>query len=56
MVRRSRIYYEAPDQGLEVLDKVADIMAAGLGWDPQEQARQVEDYRRTVEQSRLYKA
>lgn len=56
MVRRSRIYYEAPDQGLEVLDKVAEIMAARLGWDAREKARQIEDYRGTVEQSRLYKA
>ncbi len=56
MVRRSRIFYEAPDQGLEVLDKVAGIMAAGLGWSKKERGRQVEEYRRTVEQSRRYRA
>ena len=56
MVRRSRIYYEAPDQGLEVLNKVAGIMAARLGWDKKEENRQMKEYRRTVEQSRLYKA
>ncbi len=56
MVRRSRIYYEAPDQGLEVLDKVAAIMGARLGWSEEEKERQKAAYRHTVELSRLYKA
>ncbi len=56
MVRRSRIYYEAPDQGLEVLEKVANIMAARLGWGVIEMEEQMKEYRRTVEMSRQYKA
>jgi glycerol-3-phosphate dehydrogenase len=55
MVRRSRIYYEAPDQGLEVLDAVAGIMQVGLGWSDEETERQKAAYRHTVELSRLYR-
>jgi len=55
MVRRSRIYYEAPDQGLEVLDEVAEIMGRRLGWDEEERERQKAAYRHTVELSRRYK-
>ncbi len=56
MVRRSAIYYEAEQQGLEIAEKVAAIMGKKLGWDVRERERQVDDYRRVVELSRLYKA
>jgi len=56
MVRRSLIFYEDREQGLECMDKVASILAKELGWDQAEKARQLEDYRQVVNLSRAYKA
>lgn len=54
MVRRTEIYYNAPDQGLSVAPDVANMMGDLLGWDKAEGKRQVEQYRKTVDLSRLY--
>jgi len=54
LVRRTEIYYIAPDQGLGVAPEVARIMGDLLGWDADEGKRQVEAYKRTVELSRRY--
>lgn len=54
MVRRTEIFYAAPDQGLEASKEIAQIMGRSLGWDGAEQSRQVEAYRNTVELSRKY--
>jgi glycerol-3-phosphate dehydrogenase len=54
MVRRTEIYYYAPDQGLSVAPDVANIMGDLLGWDVTERKRQVKEYEKTVELSRLY--
>lgn len=54
MVRRTEIYYYAPDQGLSVAPGVANMMGDLLGWDKAERKRQVEQYRKTVDLSRLY--
>ena len=54
LVRRTEIYYIAPDQGLGVAPEVARIMGDILGWDADEGKRQVEAYKRTVELSRRY--
>lgn len=55
MVRRSLIYYEDGEQGLGCAAKVADILAAELGWDGEEKRRQLEEYRGVVELSRTYR-
>ena len=55
MVRRSLIYYEDRQQGLGCADKVAELLGGELGWDDEEKRRQVEDYRKVVELSRLYR-
>jgi len=54
LVRRTEIYYTAPDQGLGVADEVARIMGGLLGWSPEEGKRQVEAYKDTVALSRRY--
>ncbi len=54
LVRRTEIYYTAPDQGLSVSPIVADLMAEARGWDDNERARQVDAYRETVALSRRY--
>jgi glycerol-3-phosphate dehydrogenase len=55
MVRRSMIYYEDREQGLGCADKVAEILGRELGWDKEERARQVEEYRKVVDLSRAFK-
>lgn len=54
LVRRTEIYYTAPDQGLGVAEEVARIMGGVLGWDDDEGKRQLEAYKKTVELSRMY--
>jgi glycerol-3-phosphate dehydrogenase len=56
LVRRTEIYYQAADQGLGVAGEVARIMGESLGWDAEEEKRQVEAYKKTVELSRRYTA
>ena len=46
LMRRTRIAMETADGGAEATGEVADLMAAGLGWDERETARQVEVYLR----------
>ncbi len=53
--RRTHILDQAPDQGLEVVDRVAAVMAAELGWSSEEQAAQVDHYRRVVESTRRWR-
>jgi glycerol-3-phosphate dehydrogenase len=54
LVRRTEIYYQAPDQGLGIAGEVARIMGESLSWSAEEGKRQVEAYNGTVETSRRY--
>jgi glycerol-3-phosphate dehydrogenase len=56
LIRRTEIYYTAPDQGLSVAGEVAALMGEVLGWDEEEAGRQVKSYQETVELSRRYAA
>ncbi|MDQ3139010.1 MAG: glycerol-3-phosphate dehydrogenase/oxidase [Gemmatimonadota bacterium] len=46
MVRRTHLYYEAPDRGVQAARRVAELMARERGWD---EARVVEEARRYEE-------
>jgi glycerol-3-phosphate dehydrogenase len=48
MIRRTRLIYEAPDQGLGKAQEVAEIMAPHLGWGSGEIERQLTLYRDEV--------
>jgi glycerol-3-phosphate dehydrogenase len=48
LVRRFHIYYEHPDQGVSVADRVAELMAEELGWDAPRIAEEAERYREFV--------
>lgn len=48
LVRRSGLLYEAADHGASALERVADRVAATVGWSFVERDRQVADYLRTV--------
>jgi glycerol-3-phosphate dehydrogenase len=55
LIRRTQLFYRAPDQGLEVLDAVADRMATLLDWNATERARQLAAYRTEVDRSRAWR-
>ncbi len=55
LVRRIPAFYEAPDQGLECLEAVADRMTALMGWDAAARREQLDRYRTTVAVSRRWK-
>lgn len=54
MVRRSEIFYTATDQGASAAHKVAEIMGRILGWDEEEESRQLEEYIDIIKRSRRY--
>jgi glycerol-3-phosphate dehydrogenase len=56
LIRRMPVYFEAPDQGLEVVESVADRLQQRLGWDDAHRAREVASYRAQVALSRRWKA
>jgi glycerol-3-phosphate dehydrogenase len=45
MTRRTHISIETPDRGLSSVEEVADLVAAELGWTPQQRAAEVQHYR-----------
>jgi glycerol-3-phosphate dehydrogenase len=48
MDRRTHLQTQAADQGLSAVEAVAHLMAAELGWTPQEKARQIATYRQQL--------
>jgi glycerol-3-phosphate dehydrogenase len=55
LARRTHILDQDRDQGLKVAAEVAGLMAAELDWSDQEQGRQVDRYRRVVQQTRRWR-
>ena len=55
LTRRIPVYFEAPDQGLEVVDAVADYLQQKLGWTDEQRTKEVETYRASVALSRRWK-
>ena len=47
--RRTRIAFEAPDQGLSAIDNVADLIAPHLGWSVTQKKASIQEYRAIVE-------
>ncbi|MFT5430483.1 MAG: glycerol-3-phosphate dehydrogenase [Myxococcota bacterium] len=56
LVRRIPIFYEAPEQGLECVQAVADRMAGLLGWDAAKTSEQTAAYRHTVAVSQQWRS
>ena len=52
--RRLSVFFEAPNQGLECVDAVAERMAAILSWTDSERDTQIAAYRETVALSRRW--
>ena len=55
LVRRVPLFRDARDQGLAAAGDAATLLADELGWTPTERARAVDDYRATVDRSRLWR-
>jgi glycerol-3-phosphate dehydrogenase len=55
LVRRTQVYYRAPDQGLAAAPRVAARMAARLGWDAARVDEEVAHYAAEVARSRLWR-
>jgi len=48
MSRRTRINFEASDQGLSIVNEVADLIAPTLQWSDLEKRSSIDDYLRKV--------
>jgi len=53
-IRRTRVFYETPDQGMDMAPRVANVLAAELGWDSVRRAAELDRYRGLVEASRRW--
>jgi glycerol-3-phosphate dehydrogenase len=56
MVRRTQLYFRDIDQGLGVVERVAERMGALLGWDSSRQQAEIAAYREEVARARAWKA
>ncbi len=55
LVRRTQVFYRDRDQGLGIAEQAAARLGRVLGWDPEEQRRQLERYRALVEENRAWR-
>ena len=54
LVRRIPVFFEAPQQGLECVERVCERVAGLLGWDEAMRREQIDRYRATVALSRRW--
>ncbi len=54
-IRRRTLLGASPDQGWEAAPRVAALMAAELGWSPQEIESQLQAYRREIDATRAFR-
>jgi glycerol-3-phosphate dehydrogenase len=55
LIRRTHLFYEAPDQGLSVAEAVAARIGPALNWDAAERRRQVAQYESEVASNRAWR-
>ena len=48
LARRTRIAFEAPDQGLSIIDEVADLISGTLDWNASERKKSIQEYREII--------
>jgi len=48
LLRRTRINFEASDQGLSIIDQVAELVAPILGWSTSQRQASIEEYKKIV--------
>lgn len=53
MYRRTRLNFELKDQGISLLDEIAEIVATALGWDGDKKEESMKQYRDLVERQEM---
>ena len=48
LARRTRIAFEAPDQGLSIIDEVADLISGTLDWNASGRKKSIQEYREII--------
>jgi glycerol-3-phosphate dehydrogenase len=56
LLRRTQIYYHDPQQGLGVVQRVADLLTEELGWDEGSRQASIDEYVCEVERSRAWRS
>jgi len=55
LIRRTHLFWQAPRQGEEALDRVASLMARELGWSERERESEITGYRREAALSQRFR-
>jgi glycerol-3-phosphate dehydrogenase len=55
LIRRTHLFWQAPRQGEEALERAASLMARELGWSEAKKESEIADYRREVALSRRFR-
>ena len=55
LVRRTHVFYESPDHGLEQISEIASLVAEELGWSVEEERLQVRHYTSLVHDCLAFK-
>lgn len=55
LIRRTHLYWQAPEQGLEASDRASRLLARELGWDESRRLEEIAAYEREVERSRRFR-
>lgn len=53
MYRRTRLNFEVQDQGISLIEEVAEIVATALGWDSDKKEESIKQYRDSVSRQEL---
>lgn len=55
-IRRTHLFWQAPGQGEEAIERAADLLARELSWTARQRQAAVEEYEREVSRSRRFRA
>ena len=55
LARRTHLFWQAPGQGMEALERAADLLGKELGWTPDRRRSACDEYGREVARSREWK-
>jgi glycerol-3-phosphate dehydrogenase len=55
LIRRTHLFWQAPRQGEEALDRAASLMARELGWSEKQMESEIAAYRREITLSRRFR-
>ena len=56
LIRRTPVFHHGADQGLPIVERVADLMANLLDWSEAQRADEITRYRQRVDEARRWKS